>query len=181
MPLLILIFPFAELYAFYKFIEAYSFVDALFFVIISALAGILVFRVLGKSTLSLMQRDLNQGRLPTAQILHRSIMIVGGILLIIPGFISSFAGFLCILPGTRHLIALYFKRLMKRGAFQSRVFMGGFGKPGGFGAGGGFGGGPYSGRWEETRVERDAEVVDIEPLEITHKNISSGNSSDDQS
>jgi UPF0716 protein FxsA len=189
---LLLLFPFAEIYLFYKFIQAYSFLDAVFLVVLSSILGSLIIRLQGASTFTLMQRDLAQGKLPANQLLHRSFVILGGILLFIPGILSDVMAIFCILPGTRHLMVWYFKRMIARGAFKGRVFMGGLGGLGGFGgmgggpgmggmggrsAGGGrFGGfsrgGPAgwdsSSRSDEPRVERDAEVVDIEPLEVTH-------------
>jgi UPF0716 protein FxsA len=190
MGLLVLIYPFAEIYAFYRFIEAYSFFDAVFFVILSSAAGAMIVRLLGPSTLSLAQGELSKGRVPANKILHRALALIGGFLLFFPGIISDIIGVLFILPGSRHLIAFYIKHLIRKGIFKGKVFMSGMGTPGGFGRTGGFGrSGGFNGDfgsqgfprgpqgWEEPRTERDAQVVDIEPLEISHKNLPSDDDS----
>lgn len=165
MPFLILLFPVAEVFLFYKFSQAYSFVDAVFLVGLAALIGLIIFRLLGKSTLVMMQKEMAQGKIPANQILHRAFVIMGAILLMIPGFITDIFGIFAILPGSRHLMVAYMKNKLKNGALRGRVFTTGFGFPGGF-PGAGFppgGAGPF-----QKPVERDAQVVDIEPIEITH-------------
>lgn len=121
----------------------------------------------GQATVALLQRDVALGKLPANQVLHRSFIILGGFLLFIPGFISDIVGVCCILPGSRHILVWYVKRMISRGLFKGRVFTTGFGfgHPGGFGNPGGFR--TYESR-PHTPHERDAEVVDIEPIEITH-------------
>lgn len=165
MGLLFLLYPFAEIYLFYKFVQAFSFLDALFWVVLTGVIGLLVIRIQGQATLIGIQKDLSQGRLPANQILHRGLVIVGGIFLIIPGFLSDLMGLLLILPGTRHLLALYVKYMIARGLFRGRVFMGGWGQGPRPGGPGGFPPPPFE---KEVRVERDAQVVDVTPLEVTH-------------
>jgi UPF0716 protein FxsA len=165
MGFLILLYPFVEIYLFYQFIQTFSFLDAFFWVLLSGVIGLLVIRLQGQATLIGLQKDLAQGRLPASQILHRALVIVGGIFLMIPGFLSDLIGLLLIVPGPRHLVALYLKYLVAKGLFRGRVFMGGFaqgprpGRPQGF---------PPPPFEREVRVERDAEVVDVTPLEVTH-------------
>jgi UPF0716 family protein affecting phage T7 exclusion len=157
MPLLILIFPFAEFYVFYRFIDAYSFLDALLLVVLSSLAGVLIMKSQGKAALALFQQNLAQGKLPATKILHRSVIVVGGLLLFIPGIISDVLGILCILPGSRHLIVFYLKLMFAKGLLKGQVFVSGFAsRAGGFD------------QSSKTREERDVQVVDIEPIEISH-------------
>lgn len=173
MGLLIVLYPFLEIYAFYKFIEAYSFVDALLLVILSGFLGSMIIRLQGQATLGLLQTELAQGRIPKGQILHRALVMLGGFLLFLPGIISDILGVLCILPGSRHLIAWYLKTLIQRGAFRGRFFTSGFGKGFGGSFSGSFGN-PFGtsgvdlSETSDLRVERDAQVIDIKPTEVTH-------------
>ncbi len=168
MILLIVLYPFLEIYAFYKFIEAYSFLDALFLVVLSAFLGNLIIRMQGKATLGMLQRDLLQGKNPTQKILHRSLVILGGFLLFLPGIISDVLGVLCILPGSRHVIAWYLKSAIARGVFRGKVFMSGFGSKYGAKFGAKFGTTTPPFESEGLSRERDAQVIDIQPSEITH-------------
>jgi UPF0716 protein FxsA len=167
MGLLLLIYPFAEIYVFYKFIEAYSFADALFLVILSSLVGITIMKLQGKATLQLFQQNLMQGQLPATQILHRALVVVGGLLFLVPGIISDILGALCILPGSRHLLVWYLKAMFAKGMLRGRVYFNGFGRTSN--STGRAGGVSYTS--SNSRTERDAQVVDIEPLEITHHKI----------
>lgn len=171
MGLLILLYPFAELYAFFKFIDVYSFLDALLAVVFSGAVGSLIMRLQGKATILLFQTEVAQGRLPANRIFHRAVVFLGGLFLFIPGFLSDVMGVLFILPGTRHLVVWYLKSLLKKGVMKGRVFMGGFGMPGDFDFRRQRPGGPFprpGQDWNEPRVERDAQVIDVEPIEITH-------------
>jgi len=162
MPLLIILFPIAEIFLFYKVSQAYSFWDALLWIIMAGGLGALVIRLQGKATLLLLQKELAQGKIPANHLMHRSFVILGGILLFVPGFLSDILGVAAILPGTRHLMVAYLKAKVARGLFKGRVFTSSFG----FGAPGGdfhFRHGPTA-----ASEERDAQVVDIEPIEITH-------------
>ncbi|MGZ5280319.1 MAG: FxsA family protein [Pseudobdellovibrionaceae bacterium] len=165
---LFLLFPFAEAYMFYKFIDAYSFVDALFLVFLSGVLGITIMKLQGKATLMSFQQNLMQGQLPDRMILHRALVVVGGLLLLIPGIISDVLGVLCILPGSRHLLVWYLKAMFAKGFLKGRVYTQGFARTSAgpnFKSAGGF---TYS-QTNHHRTERDAEVVDIEPIEISHQ------------
>lgn len=167
MPLLVLIYPFAEIYVFYRFIDAYSFGDAVISVLLSGFLGIFILKSQGKAAFSGMQASLSAGQVPANQILHRAIIMLGGLLLFIPGFISDVLGLLCILPISRHLILWYFKFALVKGIAKGRVgfFASGFGFPGDIR----FRQGPFPPPFEPP-VERDAKVVDVTPIEITHEN-----------
>ena len=169
MGLLIVFYPFLEIYTFYKFVEAYSFLDAVLLVILSGILGSMIIRLQGQATLGLLQTELAQGKIPKGQILHRALVMLGGFLLFLPGIISDVIGVLCILPGSRHVIAWYLKSLIQRGAFRGRVFTSGFGKGFGGSFGGAFGNpGATSANTSDLRVERDAQVIDIKPTQVTH-------------
>lgn len=154
-PFLILIYPFAEIYAFYRFMEAYGFLNGVFLVLFSGFLGISILVFQGKAALMGLQNSLNQGKLPANEILHRALIMLGGLLLVVPGIISDVIGLLCILPISRHLLIGYFKMTLMKAMAQGRV-------------------GFFRFQQGQTRQshpqERDATVVDITPLEIIHQN-----------
>ena len=167
MPLLILIYPFAEIYAFYRFIDTYSFWDAVILVMLSSLLGILILMSQGKAAVRGLQTSLSEGKIPANQILHRAIIMFGGLLLFIPGIISDVIGLLCILPISRHLIVWYMKFSLAKGISRGKVgfFVSGFGFPNDIRFRQSSPGAPF-----EVPAERDATVVDVTPIEITHQN-----------
>jgi UPF0716 family protein affecting phage T7 exclusion len=162
--LLLLVFPIAEIYAFTVFVQKYGFLEGLATLFISGFLGIFVMKSVGRAIVTDFQTNLSRGRLPTSQVIHRTVVVVGGLLLMIPGLVSDVLGLICIMPGTRHLIVLYVKFMFAKGLFKasrgfSFVFNGkkfeGFQNAGpDFRAG--------------STHERDATVIDVTPIEISH-------------
>lgn len=150
-PVLILIYPFAEIYVFYRFIETYSFFDGVILVLLSGFLGISILAIQGKAAVKGLQVSLSQGKIPAKEILHRAIIMLGGLLLLVPGIISDVIGLLCILPLSRHLIVGYLKITLAKGIARGSV-------------------GFFRFQNRPSPRERDAKVVDITPLEIVHQN-----------
>jgi UPF0716 protein FxsA len=48
--------------------------------------------------------QLSQGLAPTRAAVDGAVILLGGVLLITPGFVTDFLGFLCVLPVTRPLV-----------------------------------------------------------------------------
>lgn len=109
-------------------------------VFLTAVIGAWFLRQQGLATLLRANERLNSGELPAKEVAEGLILAVGGALLLTPGFITDTVGFLCLLPGTRHIMAAQALRRMVV-AGQSRSFH--------FRAGGGqgpFGQDPFGGR-----------------------------------
>lgn len=157
-PVFFLLYPLAEIYSFYRFIEAFSFFDAVLWVLLSGFLGMSILAIQGKAAIKGLQASLNQGKIPGNEILHRGLIMFGGFLLLIPGIISDVIGFLCILPISRHLIASYLKIALAKGITRGRL---GFFR---------FQQRPSRSPFEAAPPERDAKVVEITPLEIVHQN-----------
>lgn len=183
--LILLLLPLAEIYAFTVFVQNYGFLNGLATLAISGFLGIFVMKSVGRAMVTDFQQSLAKGQLPSSQVLHRTVVVVGGLLLMIPGLISDVFGLICIMPGTRHLIVLYIKFMFAKGllkatrgfsfVFNGQNFGGAF-KNGGF-QNGPFGNSEFrQGRSSDgqniydfdSRNERDATVIDVTPIEITH-------------
>lgn len=149
---LILAYPFAEVYAFYRFIDAYSFWDAVLLVMTSGLLGLTLLMIQGRASLNGLQASMAQGKVPANQLIHKAVMMLGALLILVPGIISDVIGVLCVLPISRHLIVMYLKVALAKGMLKGRVFVSGFGFP----------------QPSSAPFERDATVVDVTPIEITH-------------
>jgi UPF0716 family protein affecting phage T7 exclusion len=115
--------------------------------------------------------------MPGDKLLHRGAILIGSILLIVPMFLSRVLALFLILPLFRQISififkTFIFKRLTKPPFSFSRFDGGRPGKFDGF-EGGGFSRRPQapSSFDQDFRAERDVEVVDVTPLEITHTKI----------
>ena len=81
-------------------------------VVLTATIGLWLFRREGFATIQNLQRKLHTGEIPGRELLEGVMLLVGGALLLTPGFVTDGIGFVCLLPGLRKPIAEW---LIKRG------------------------------------------------------------------
>ncbi len=80
-------------------------------VILTAILGTAMLRQQGMATLAKAQQRMGAGEMPAQQLLEGVLLLVGGVLLLTPGFITDAFGFACLIPFTREWMA---KRLASR-------------------------------------------------------------------
>jgi UPF0716 protein FxsA len=61
-----------------------------------------------------LQEALNAGRMPARELADGALILVGGTLLLTPGFVSDFVGLFCIVPLTRPLARRVLTRVLAR-------------------------------------------------------------------
>lgn len=101
------IVPMTEIFVFIlvgKWIGAFP---TLLIAILTSLLGLYLLRREGTHTYQLAQIQLQNGHLPGRAILDGVLIMIGGYLLIIPGFITDIFGLLCILPCTRNILLFW--------------------------------------------------------------------------
>ncbi|HBC56346.1 MAG TPA: hypothetical protein DCZ03_04200 [Gammaproteobacteria bacterium] len=74
-------------------------------VMLTALIGVAMFRVQGFNTLQRMQEKLAMGELPGMELIEGAMLLVGGALLLTPGFFTDAIGFICLIPISRKAVA----------------------------------------------------------------------------
>ena len=79
-------------------------------VIFTGITGAYLAKIQGFITLRRIQQDVNQGRMPTDKLFDGLLILLSGILLLTPGFITDLVGFMGLIPSTRSL----FKRWLRR-------------------------------------------------------------------
>lgn len=70
-------------------------------VFITAAVGIWMLRQQGFATLARALRSVQSGREPVQEVAEAPFLLLGGVLLLLPGFFTDAIGFLCLLPWTR--------------------------------------------------------------------------------
>jgi UPF0716 protein FxsA len=128
--LLVLVLGFVELYLLIKVAGAIGFLGTLGLCILTGMVGGSLVRSQGSGTLRRIQTEMAEGRMPAVEIVSGLGLMMVGVLLITPGFVTDVFGFLMLIPPLRLLVA---GKLLK--AFEGRIQvmppMGGF--PPGFG------------------------------------------------
>ena len=99
-----IVLPILEMYI---LIEVGGFIGALNtigLVLLTALLGLILLRQQGFRTLLNARNKLMQAELPTEELVTGIFLAVGGALLLTPGFVTDFIGFMCLLPFTRSFL-----------------------------------------------------------------------------
>ena len=76
-------------------------------VFITAIFGFALLKRQGLSVLNQIQTDVAKGRAPVTSITDSISMVVGGTLMLIPGYVTDAIGLLLYLPGIRALASIY--------------------------------------------------------------------------
>lgn len=100
---LLVLWPLAELYVIVRISEAIGFLWMLLLLIVSWPIGSRIIRHQGRAALRRLRDALAAGRTPTDEVLDGALVLVGGLLLLVPGFITDFIGVLLLVPPTRAL------------------------------------------------------------------------------
>ena len=70
-------------------------------IVVTAVLGALLVRQQGFVVLSRLRADLSAGVMPGRQLVHGALVLVGGALLLTPGFLTDAVGFALMIPSVR--------------------------------------------------------------------------------
>lgn len=119
LPLFIII-PIIELYLLISVGSAIGVIPTILLIIITAMIGVQLLKAQGMATLQRLQNELNQGAMPAEALLEGILLLVGGALLLTPGFFTDALGFSCLIPQLRlgwvSLLKRYSHHMMKNSA-----------------------------------------------------------------
>ncbi len=82
-------------------------------VILTAFIGAYFVKREGISTLQTAQAKMQRNEVPGKELVEGLMLVIAGVLLVTPGFITDIFGFMFALPGSRHLIAAQVSKHMK--------------------------------------------------------------------
>jgi len=88
--------------------------------LLGTLALILLTGVVGAS-LARLQQETAQGRMPTRTLLEGVVVLIAGIVLLTPGFLTDAFGLLCLIPATRRVVLDGLERATERAIRERRL------------------------------------------------------------
>jgi UPF0716 protein FxsA len=112
--LLFTVVPAVELYLIIKVGQSIGAANTILLIIATGILGAYYARQQGFRVVSNIQWKMQQGQVPGDDLVNGAMLLVGGALLITPGFITDFAGFSLIFPATREAIKVVVKRQIER-------------------------------------------------------------------
>ncbi len=112
-----LVIPFVEIYLLLQIGGIVGVFPTIALVVLTAIIGAGLLRQQGLATWQRFQDNLAKGTLPAYEMVEGPILLVGGALLLTPGFFTDIIGFACLIPPVRKKIAQYIieKRLVQAG------------------------------------------------------------------
>lgn len=115
MPLLVLLFivlPLAELYVIIQVGGAIGVGPTLALLLAASIAGAALARSQGRTAWERFNRALAEGRMPAREVFDGAMIIVGGALLLTPGFITDVVGIALLLPPGRAAVRGLLRRTL---------------------------------------------------------------------
>ena len=83
-------------------------------VVATGAIGAYLARNQGLATLARIRSSIQQGIIPSRELLEGALILAGGLLLLTPGVITDAVGFLVLIPPSRRAIARYLLALVRR-------------------------------------------------------------------
>jgi UPF0716 protein FxsA len=117
--LLLIAWPVAELFVAIKVGEAIGVLVTVLLLIVSWPLGLWLMRAEGRAAWRRLAAAVSAGRSPGREVVDGALVLLGGVLLIVPGFITDAVGLLMLLPPTRSLARSAIMRNL-----QSRIVVG---------------------------------------------------------
>lgn len=144
-------------------------------VALAFVVGLSILRSNGARSLPQIQAALQRGEDPGQQMFAATLRMMGGGLLLLPGFLSDIIGIALLLPPVQQLVYAKAKTRFKAAAAQQGGFGASFGgsgfSAGGFSAGGfqGFGGQGFSAGFGQGfgKPHGDDDVIDVDFEDVT--------------
>jgi len=125
LPLLLILFiaiPIAELWLIIQIGGAIGILPTLALLIVDSLVGAALARSQSRAVWQRFNVALAEGRVPGREVFDGAMVIVGGALLLTPGFLTDVFGLILLFPPTRAVVRAFLtRRVAKRGAVAFRV------------------------------------------------------------
>lgn len=106
--LIFLLVPLIELYVLIQVGSIIGALPTILLTVVTAIVGASLMKNQGVSTMQRAQQSLSQGVVPETEMMEGLFIFLGGLFLLIPGFITDTLGLLFLIPPVRHLLAKKF-------------------------------------------------------------------------
>jgi UPF0716 protein FxsA len=117
-----LLTPILEIYVIVQVGQAIGAWQTVALLLIESAIGVWLLRREGSRAWQELRMALNQARVPARELADAALVLIGGTLLITPGFVTDVVGFFCVLPFTRplarRLLLVYISRRVARGTVR---------------------------------------------------------------
>ena len=123
-PFLLLIVPLLEIAAFVIIGGEIGVFYTLALIVVTAIIGSILLRIQGFGLLNKIQTDMNEGKVPAREMVHGLMIMIAGVLLLTPGFVTDTCGFLLFVPPIRDAAWHFLKGRFKVTSFSQGAHFG---------------------------------------------------------
>ena len=110
----------AEIYVLVSVGQAIGGLSTVLLVVITAFIGSSLLRQQGWSTMAKAQQSMSEGRTPAMEMMEGVVILVSGILLLTPGFLTDALGLLGLMPWSRSFFINHFLEKNAERVFKQR-------------------------------------------------------------
>jgi len=121
---LLILFTFIPILELYVLLEIGSLLGTLAtvaLIFLTGIAGAYLARMQGFSLINKIQSEMNQGRVPRGELVDGAMILVGGVLLLTPGFCTDLLGFSLLVPLTRDFYKVWLTKWLEKMAAGGQI------------------------------------------------------------
>ena len=119
--ILFTIVPALEIYLLLRVGEVIGVLNTLVLILLTGVTGAYAARRQGLAILSRIQNSVQGGQVPGSELINGGMLVVGGTLLITPGFVTDLMGFALIFPPSRDILKHLGKTALQRRSEREEV------------------------------------------------------------
>lgn len=119
--ILFITIPVVEIYVLLQAGELIGLWATVALIILTGIAGAYLARTQGSETIRKIQSSLENGEMPTEELLNGAMILAGGLTLLTPGFCTDLIGFSLLLPTTRNWIKKFTRQWLQTLSSQGSI------------------------------------------------------------
>ena len=118
LPFLLLILPIVEISVFIAIGDRIGIFYTVMMILVTAIIGSILLRIEGFRILGQIQKDIAAGKMPAKELFDGVMILIAGVLLLTPGFVTDSIGFLLFIPTIRTAMRAF---VLSRIKFQTKA------------------------------------------------------------
>ncbi len=111
--LIFVVAPLVELYVIIQVAHVIGGWETIALLLVESFVGAWLMKAQGRGVLARVQRSLQEGRMPTKELVDGALILFAGALMLTPGFITDVFGFILLIPPTRAVVRVALMRRFK--------------------------------------------------------------------
>ncbi|ADQ14518.1 FxsA family protein [Halanaerobium hydrogeniformans] len=119
--MLFILIPLIELFLLLEISSYIGVFTTIMIIVLTGVIGTVIAKTQGYMVVNNIRRKLNTGQMPTDDLIGALLILMGGVTLLTPGFLTDITGFLLILPGSRNVIAALVKKRFLKYVKENKV------------------------------------------------------------